>query len=467
MIRLVLTVLLLIGTSGHPPGWAATPADAPEVAGQTHFGDLSQMRKQGVMRVLIPYSITGYYLDRGRPQGIYFDYVQALEQYLNRGLKNQADRIKLTVVTTRHSELLDGVAAGTGDLAVAGLTITEDRRKRVDFSDPLRVGVMEVVVTKDDVPDLKDVLDLSGRRIHVRRSSGQLVALNRINERLRNAGKPLIEIVALDEVIQDEDLLEMVHNDIVTAVVVDDYKAQLWADEFSTIKPHVEAPIRQKADIAWAFRHKSPELAAEINAFIAEEKPANKYGTIPRRRYFEDIDQLSNPKADRYRERFEQYRPLFETYGKKYNIDPMLLAAQAFQESKFDAQARSRVGAYGLMQLMPHTARSRAVGIANYRTPEGSVEAGAKYMRYISDRYFDDASIDRLNRMLLAFAGYNAGPSRVARLREDARDPDIWFDSVEWQVAKDAGIQPVHYVKYIFIYHTIFSDMVKAEDSRK
>ena len=464
MIRHLLAVILLLGVIGTPSAQAVTAADKTDAAPDTpRPGDFSQMQKNGVMRVLIPYSVTGYHLDRGHQRGIYYDYMMALERSINRSAKTKADRVEIVIVPTRHDELLDGVIAGRGDLAVAGLTITPERQSKVEFSSPVRTGVTEVVVTQDSVPDLQDVMELSGWRIHVRQSSSHFESLKAINERLKKAGKPLIDIVAIDEVIQDEDLLEMVHNGIVTAIVADDYKAQLWADEFSSTKLHREAPVRQDADIAWAFRKKSPELAAVVNGFIDKEKPAEKYGKIPRRRYFHDIDQLTNPKTDRFQAKFKQYRPLFETYGKKYDIDPMLLAAQAFQESKFNAHARSRVGAYGLMQLMPRTARSRAVGIRNYRTPEGSVEAGAKYMRFISDHYFDDESIDDLNQILLSFAAYNAGPSRVSRVRKRARDPNVWFDSVEWQVARAAGIQPIHYVRYIFIYHIVFSDMAKEE----
>ncbi len=442
-------------------GSASVAAESTTSAETTkpQVGDFSAMRSNGMVRVLVPYSITGYHLDRRRPHGIYYDYMQAFEKYINRSAKKRADRTKILLLPTSRDRLLERLVKGHGDLAVAGLTVIPERKKLVGFSDPVRSGVTEVVVTGSDVPDIKDVMDLSGWQIHVRKSSSHFESLTSINERLKKAGKPLIVIVPVDEVIEDEDLLEMVHTGIVTAIVVDDYKGQLWSDEFSSIKLHTEAPVRESANIAWAFRKKSPEFKAEINAFIKKEDPGKKFGTVPRRRYFSEIDRLDNPNTPKFQKAFETFRPLFETYGKKYDIDPMLLAAQAFQESKFNPKARSRVGAVGLMQLMPRTARSREVGIKNYRTAEGSIEAGAKYMRFLADHYFDDPEIDDLNRILLSFAGYNAGPSRVSRVRKKAEDPNIWFDSVEWEVARAAGIQPIHYVKYIYIYHTIFSGM--------
>ncbi len=463
MGRLLLVLFVAICWAAGPSGVAAA-SDAPSAeADKPWFGDLSAMRKQGTVRVLIPYSITGYHLDRGREHGIYFAYMQAFERYLNHSVKRKADKTDVLIIPTSRDMLLDGLVEGRGDLAVAGLTVIPQRQKRVDFSDPVRADVTEVVVTVDSVPDLKDVLELSDWEIHVRKSSSHFESLTAINDRLKKAKKPLIDIVAVDEVVEDEDLLEMVHTGIAPAVVVDDYKGQLWTEEFSSIKLHTEAPVRKGADIAWAFRKQSPELAAEVNAFIKKEGPGKKYGTVPRRRYFSEIDRLDNPDTPKFRAGFEKYRPLFETYGKQYDIDPMLLAAQAFQESKFNPKARSRVGAVGLMQLMPRTARSRNVGIKNYRTAEGSIEAGAKYMRFLADHYFDDPEIDDLNRILLSFGAYNAGPSRVSRVRKKANDPTVWFYSVEWQVARAAGIQPIHYVKYIYIYHTIFSDMAKRQ----
>ena len=133
------------------------------------------------------------------------------------------------------------------------------------------------------------------------------------------------------------------------------------------------------------------------------------------------------------------------------------VGAQAFQESRFDNNARSSAGAVGIMQLLPSTALDKDVAIKNFRTVEGSIEAGAKYNRFIADQYFPDKELSELNKILFVLASYNAGPNRVARVRKDAENPDIWFDHVEWQVARVAGIEPVKYVKNIYIYYLLFT----------
>ena len=113
------------------------------------------------------------------------------------------------------------------------------------------------------------------------------------------------------------------------------------------------------------------------------------------------------------------------------------------------------------MQLLPSTAADKSVGIPDITTVENNIHAGTKYMRYIVDHYFDDPTIDEVNRTLFAFASYNAGPNRIRRLRakaaEQGYDPNVWFRNVEVVVANDVGRQPVEYVRNIFKYYTAYA----------
>jgi membrane-bound lytic murein transglycosylase MltF len=122
---------------------------------------------------------------------------------------------------------------------------------------------------------------------------------------------------------------------------------------------------------------------------------------------------------------------------------------------------RSPVGAIGVMQVMPATARDRSVNIPNIEELEPNIHAGIKYLRWIVDNYFDDPAIDPRNQMLFAFASYNAGPNRIARLRKEAEvaglDPDVWFRNVELVAARKVGREPVQYVSNIFKYYLAYS----------
>jgi len=112
---------------------------------------------------------------------------------------------------------------------------------------------------------------------------------------------------------------------------------------------------------------------------------------------------------------------LFKKYGDKYAFDPLMLAAQGYQESQLNQNARSHVGAIGVMQLMPATGAEMKVG--DITLTEANIHAGTKYMDQLMTKYFADAHFSEGNRPLFAFAAYNCGaanaPRRGRKLREE------------------------------------------------
>jgi membrane-bound lytic murein transglycosylase MltF len=178
-------------------------------------------------------------------------------------------------------------------------------------------------------------------------------------------------------------------------------------------------------------------------------------------RYFKDATYVKNALATKDRQRLQGVIGYFREYGEKYDFDYLMVAAQGYQESGLDQTVVSRVGAIGIMQLLPSTAADRSVGIPDISTPGANIHAGTKYLRWIVDTYFDDPEIDDLNRTLFAFASYNAGPNRIRRLRakaaEQGYNPNIWFRNVEVVVANEVGREPIQYVSNIFKYYTVYS----------
>ena len=143
-----------------------------------------------------------------------------------------------------------------------------------------------------------------------------------------------------------------------------------------------------------------------------------------------------------------------------YDFDWLVVAALAYQESRIDQSRRSQAGAIGVMQLLPSTAADRNVGIQNIEEIEDNIHAGVKYLRFIVDRYYANEPMDRLNKGLFAFASYNAGPAKVAKLRKEARemglDPNVWFRNVEIVAAKRIGRETVQYVSNIYKYYIAY-----------
>ena len=274
-------------------------------------------------------------------------------------------------------------------------------------------------------------------------------------------------MVLVDERLEDEDLLEMIQAGILPAVVIDEHKAHLWLQVLEGLQLHTDVPLREGGEIAWAMRKNSPELKAAVDKFMDKTRKGTTFGNILFRRYYRDSDWLKNPKLTKYREKLDHLRQLFKKYGSQFNIDYLLLAAQAFQESKFDHSVRSRAGAIGVMQILPSTAADPNVNVKNIKKLERNIEAGAKYMRFIADHYFGDKDLSEDQRILFAFAAYNAGPNRIVRIRKKAKDPGQWFGSVEWDVANSVGTEPVRYVRNIYRYYLVFRGFEERRDATR
>jgi membrane-bound lytic murein transglycosylase MltF len=146
-----------------------------------------------------------------------------------------------------------------------------------------------------------------------------------------------------------------------------------------------------------------------------------------------------------------------------------MLAAQGYQESQLNQNAKSRVGAVGVMQLMPATGAEMRVG--NIKVTEAKIHAGTKYMDQLMTRYFRDANFHEANRSLFTFAAYNAGPGQIASMRKEAVKrglaPDKWFNNVEIVTAEKAGIETTTYARNIFKYYTAYKLMLDLEETQK
>jgi len=272
------------------------------------------------------------------------------------------------------------------------------------------------------------------------------------------AGKPAANLVFVPDALEDEDMMEMLGAGLLEAIVVDDWKAAMWAQVLPKLNVHNDIALRENARIGWAIRKNSPQLSAELTEFY--EKWAKKQGVIPYRQkqYMKQIKQLRDPTGSAEFKRFQEMLVLFDKYGKQYGFDPLMLAAQGYQESQLNQNAKSAVGAVGVMQLMPATGASLKVG--DIRVTESNIHAGTKYMDQLMTKYFPDAGFDEANRPLFAFASYNCGPGNVAKMRKEAEkrglDPDKWFNNVEIVTAEKIGIETTTYVRNIYKYYVSY-----------
>lgn len=433
-------------------------------AGRKLTGDFDAMLKRRYMRVLVVNSKMLYFVDRGRQRGITFDSFQRFEDEINREQKKHL-RFHVVFVPVPRDQLIPRLGAGFGDVAAANLTVTSGRSKDIAFSAATLTGIDEIVVTGPQSPSIRSVDDLSGREVFVRKSSSYHEHLVELNRELARKGKPGVVLKAAPEELEDEDLLEMVNAGLVAIVVVDSHIARFWSQIFDDMRLHEDVAIHKGGDIAWMIRKRSPKLKAALDRYLARYGAGQAFGNEILRRYLRDTKYVRDAGAEAEMGKFKTVIEFFQRYGGEYHVEPLLMAAQGYQESQLDQSKRSRAGAIGVMQVLPSTGKQ--LGVGDIRLMEPNVHAGVKYIRLMIDRHYANEPMDDMNKVLFAFAAYNAGPTRIGELRRQAAkrrlNPNVWFDNVEIVAAEKIGRETVQYVRNIFKYYIAYK---LVEESR-
>ena len=377
------------GPGAAAPAWRL-PADRFPAERGTYRGDLDVMLRKGAVRVLTAYSKTDFFVDKGESGGVTYEYMRAFEAFLQG--RQGAGRPRPTVyfVPVSRDRLIPALLAGEGDLVAANLTVTPERERQVDFSEPYLENVREVVVTGPASPELATLEDLAGEEVWVRRSSSYWGSLEALGRRLAAEGRRPPRLVEADEHLEDEDLLDMLNAGLIPLVVVDDHKARLWARVLPKIAVHEDLAVREEGRIAFAIRKRSPRLKAALDAFVGKNGKGTTFGNVVFGRYLADADFVKDASSEAERRKFEKVLELFRRFGERYGFDPLMLAAQGYQELRLDNSVRSRAGAVGIMQVLPATAGDPNVAIADVEVLENNIHAAAKYMRFVTDTYFPE-----------------------------------------------------------------------------
>jgi len=471
-LLLCFSVLLILSLF-HPGGAVAREQNVAEDVWvrQKMSGDYPEMLKRRMIRVLIPPSKTFFFIDRGRKQGMTYESAMAFENFINKQIKAKHLKVKVITIPTTREHLLTDLRDGYGDIVAGNLTITPERVKVVNFSDPFLTEVDEIIAASPSAQPLKSLFDLSGKEIYVRRSSSYYSSLVKLNKKFVQLGKKPVTIKLADEYLEDEDLLEMVNADLLPMIVIDITKGRFWEQVFPRIHLYPDIKVRTGGRIAWAVRKNCPKLKKIIDEFVIKNKKGTLNGNILYNRYLKDTRYIKNNLTASERKKYEQTVALFKKYAHKYDFPYLLLTALAYQESGLDQNKKSAAGAIGIMQVLPATARDKNVAIANIEQMENNIHAGSKYLRFMKDRYFSKGNLDELNSDLFTIAAYNAGPARIARLRKEAKkrglDPNIWFNNVEVIAAHRIGRETVQYVSNIYKYYVAYKRIVAQGEERQ
>jgi len=467
----VLTGLAALLFAASPAPTPKPQAESPSAAalerfaGQKWTGDFDGMLKHRQIRVLVPYSKTLYFVDKGQPRGLAYDVFRLFEEDLNKRLKTpEGKKFHVVFIPEARGDLIAALKEGRGDVAMGYLTITPERLKEIDFSNPTSTDVTEIVVTAPGQPPLSSPQDLSGREIYIRKDSSYYESAEKLNAELKKAGKPPVKIRIAPDNLEAEDILEMVNAGLVSATVVDSPRAKFWKQVFTKIELQPQAALRTGSQMGWMIRKNSPLLKKELDDFLARYPEGSATRNQLLAKYLKNTKYVKSATSDAERAKLDQVVGLFRKYCGQYDMDTLLMAAQGYQESRLDQNAKSHVGAIGVMQVMPATGKELAVGDITQIDP--NIHAGVKYVRFMLDKYYGNEPMTPLDKGLFTFASYNAGPGRIRQIRKVAKerglDPNVWFNNVELIAAEKIGRETVTYVSNIYKYYLAYR-MVEEE----
>jgi membrane-bound lytic murein transglycosylase MltF len=428
-----------------------------------YTGDLDEMLKRKTIRILVVNSKAFYGIEKGKSTGIYNDAIVAFEKQINKNYPNANKHIKtkLVPIPVTRAMLIPALNAGYGDVAIADNTITKRREEQIAFSDPFASGINEILVTNSTLTGIEAFEDLSGKEVYVKPSMSYLDSLLQVSETLVHKGLDPIVIRSLPEELESEDILELVNDGLIGITIMDDYKAKMWSTVYKKLTLHEDITFRENAELAVMVRKNNPQLLEELNSLIQTKGVGDAFAKVATKKYFESKHYKKLSKSGISKKKFQSLKKTFQKYAEQYELDPLMLMAQAYQESRLKEKARSHAGARGIMQLMPATAREMNVG-SIYNT-DANIHAGIKYHKKLKEHYFNDENIAKEDRSLFIFAGYNAGPNRINKFRKMAKerglDSNKWFGNVELIAAEKIGRETVQYIQNIYNYYIAYTMM--------
>jgi membrane-bound lytic murein transglycosylase MltF len=430
----------------------------------TSFGrsteDVDQMLERRNIRALVTINPISFFYSHGQPKGMLYEQLEQLERFVNKKYKTRRMKVKISFIPMRPDELGPALAQGVGDFIAGWVVITPGRQKQYAFTSPVMTNVKQVIVTGPELTDAKGLDDLVGTDIYVSPLTSFYEHLMKLNEQRVKAAKPPLSVKPADKNLQEDDLIEMVNAGLIPATAAMQHRANLWEQILPKIRVHPEMVIASEGELAWVMRKGNPGLKKLLDQFTETHGEGTLLGNILLRRYLKSADWVRDSNSTAEMKRFAAYVEYFKKYAEDYHFDYLMLMAQGYQESRLDQSKRSRRGAIGIMQVIPKYAAAPPINVTDVGRADRNILAGVRILNNITTNYFNDPAIDDVNRTLLTFASYNAGPSRMVRLRRkaerDGLNPNKWFGNVELEAAREIGEETVLYVDNVYKYYIAY-----------
>ena len=444
-----------------------------------YIADLEEIIQRDTLKAITTYSATSYFLYKGQPMGYEYELAKRLANHLD---------VELEMIIAKDiNEIFDMLIAGKGDIITYNLTVTKSRRQYVDFSLPLNFTHQVLVQRKPDnwrdmkLHEIEDELvrnpiKLIGLPISVRKNSSY-------RERLKNLENELggdIDIQYVDGNLSTDEIIKKVSRGEIGYTIADYNIANINASYYQNID--IETTVGVMQQLAWAVRKTSPALKERVDSWLKSQRDETDFYVIYNKYFKNQRAFTTRVKSDLYSKegnRISEYDEVIQSNAETINWDWRFLASQVFQESRFDPNEKSWVGAVGLMQVMPKTAKS--YGYTNILKPDNNLKAGIAHLSYLNN-YWKKHVSDSLERVKFILASYNAGHNHVQDARKLAEklgyDSNTWYGNVESCMLLKSqkkyfndpvveygycrGEEPVNYVKEIlkrFNYYTEFIEV--------
>ena len=439
----------------------SSPDNPKQEAGRS----LQEIRDAGKLVVLTRNAPTTYYIGRdGEPTGPELEMVNAFADHL--GLEVEF------LVKDSIQEIISGIEQAEGDLAAAGLTMSPVRQEAFHFGPSYQDVTQQVVCRRDNVQP-ESVTELVGLEIKVIAASSYAAQLARLRQE-----HPELSWEETDS-LSTEQLLYSVWQRELDCTVADSNIVDINRRYF----PELIAPMNlsRAEPLAWMMSSQQDELQSAVSDWFDEYQGSGRLSALQDKYYgfFTEFDYVDIRKLiRRIDQRLPNYNDYFKTAGAKYQLSPLLLAAQAYQESHWRADAVSPTGVRGIMMLTQNT--GRAMGVSNRLDPRQSIFGGAKYLAQLKRDRFDEA-VTEPDLTWLALASYNIGRAHMhdaqVLARRQGLDPHRWRDikqvlpllsdkryykDLKYGYAR--GMEPVRYVQRIREYlHVIQNELAQAQ----
>ena len=423
---------------------------------------LAEIREAGTLRVATRNAPTPWYIGRGgEPTGPEHDLVESFAQALG---------VEVAYVQRPTvAGVLAAVERAQADLAAAGITRTEARRDRFRFGPAYQPVTQQVVCRRDNVQP-ESVEELIGLDIEVIADSSYVERL----EALRAEGHPQLEWRENAEA-DTETLLRRVWQREIDCTVAD----STIVDINRRYYPELIAPFNLSGEqqLAWVMAQPRDDLAEAVADWLEDFRDSGRLANLRDRYYgfFEVFDYVDTAVyIRRIRERFPQYDEYFREAAAKYDLPYTLIAAQGYQESHWNARARSPTGVRGIMMLTRVTARE--MGVSDRLDARQSIFGGGRYLARMKQRFVPE--VQEPDRTWLALAAYNIGRAHLhdaqGLARERGLSPHRWrdikrvlpllsdpvyYNDLKYGYAR--GTEPVRYVQRIREYQHILQNQVR------